>query len=176
MGGLGRGVFGLFMAVSCQSPKNESAPTPSAPPDGPGSSVAAAQTAPSPSPSPKWRPPSVAAPASSESRPAPAPSVARRRRPGSNQQVTRELQEELHAFVAKRQACTSTSQCTLVGGGRCPFGCSWPVARSAAGAVRAKLSEVNERNRREGGELCDYMCMPAIVACQRGRCTALKDF
>lgn len=104
------------------------------------------------------------------------PNIASYASPGTNPQVTYELQRELREFVAKRQACTSTAQCTLVRSG-CPFGCYWPVASSSASAVRAKLHEVSEKNRREGGDLCSYMCRPFVaVECDRGRCATVTPY
>lgn len=81
-----------------------------------------------------------------------------------------ELTEELRAFVAERQACASSAECTNVGGS-CPFGCTIPVAQSHANEVTQKLASLVERQEKAGTR-CAYRCIAGEPpACVAGRCT-----
>ncbi len=85
------------------------------------------------------------------------------------QQTTCAAKEELRAFVAARQSCTTASECSIVSGS-CPFGCFVPVAKASVGALDAKLKELGERLDRAGNR-CVYRCMsPPVAACVDGRC------
>jgi hypothetical protein len=84
--------------------------------------------------------------------------------------ATCEAKEEMRAFVAARQACSSASDCTNVGGS-CPFGCFLAVSKRSASEVSAKLEELASRLDKAGNP-CAYRCMGAPVpACVAGRCT-----
>ena len=81
-----------------------------------------------------------------------------------------DLQEELRAFVATRQACQSAAECTNVGGS-CPFGCAIPVAQKSASEVTQKLATLVERQEKAGTR-CAYRCItPEPPTCVEGRCT-----
>jgi len=84
--------------------------------------------------------------------------------------ATCEAKEEMRAFVAARQSCSSASECTNLGGS-CPFGCFLPVSKRAAPEVSAKLEELGARLDK-AGHRCVYRCMgPPAAACVAGRCT-----
>ncbi len=81
-----------------------------------------------------------------------------------------EAKEEMRAFVAARQSCSSASECTNLGGS-CPFGCFIPVSKRSAPEVTAKLDELGSRLDKAGNR-CAYRCMGAPApACVAGRCT-----
>lgn len=82
-----------------------------------------------------------------------------------------EAKEDLAAFLASRNACSSDAECTIVPGS-CPFGCFIPAASAAAADVRAKLTALGERLDKAGNR-CVYRCMsPPAARCVEHRCSA----
>jgi hypothetical protein len=84
--------------------------------------------------------------------------------------VSCEAKQELAAFVATRQACTTARDCSIVTGA-CPFDCYVPAATASVSEVNQKLTELGDRLRR-AGQRCVYRCMnEPPAACVQGRCT-----
>jgi hypothetical protein len=83
--------------------------------------------------------------------------------------VSCEAKQEFAAFVATRQSCSTSRDCSIVTGA-CPFDCYVPAATADVPAVTQKLGELGDRLRR-AGQRCVYRCMnqPA-AACVDGRC------
>jgi hypothetical protein len=84
-----------------------------------------------------------------------------------------DVQKQFDAFVAERNACTSTADCTLVSPG-CPLGCGTGVRSEHAEAVNAKAAALIAEAERDGGA-CAYRCAALHVECVEARCTAIVE-
>ena len=140
-------------------------PAPSAAEPAPSAAAPAADAPAAPAANPWTKPVDCAASAASPTMSSLPPEDRRRER------LNCDLREELRVFVAARQACHAAADCTNVGGS-CPFGCTIPVAQSAADAVTQKLATLVKRQQ-QAGTNCAYRCMaPQPPACVEGRCSA----
>lgn len=79
-----------------------------------------------------------------------------------------EIQDEFADFVAQRNSCTETPECTLVYPD-CPLGCGVAVRAEYAEAVAKKAKELVDAWS-DGGQQCVYECMMLDVTCEAGRC------
>lgn len=84
-----------------------------------------------------------------------------------------DVQKQFEAFVAERNACSSTTDCTLVSPG-CPLGCGTGVRSEHAEAVSAKAAALIAEAERDRGA-CAYRCAALHVECVDARCTAIVE-
>lgn len=103
---------------------------------------------------------------------APAP-AAPAETPVDDPETKSEVQQQFEAFVAERNACASTADCTLVSPG-CPLGCGTGVRSEHAEAVSAKAAALIAEAERDRGA-CAYRCAALHVECVEARCTAIVE-
>ena len=111
------------------------------------------------------------APDASAAMPLPAPVATPAPAAPDTPSLASQAKEEFRAFVASRQSCSASTDCSIISGS-CPFDCYVPAAKASAAAVSAKLAALGERLDKAGNR-CVYRCMsPPVPACVSGRCAA----
>ena len=83
-----------------------------------------------------------------------------------------EVKADWQEFLAKHQACSADSDCTLVHPG-CPLGCASPINVAAAAAGERLAKDLIE-DYESGGKSCDYDCVIICgAACEANRCVTV---
>ena len=83
-----------------------------------------------------------------------------------------DVRSEFNAYVAERNQCATSSECTTISPG-CPLGCFVAVPVSQAANVEQKARDLIADYERSGTS-CEYLCARSYGAiCQGGGCLIL---